>query len=312
MNNYCRYLQTTARTLANRLRSTLVILSIAIPVAAHAALVELDRPTDGVLRESCAALSLTNKETRLAIACRIVVRLSDSDGTVIPVEGWPRDEILRGNVMMGAGVDFVIPKTVKNKDTGAKTQVRDVLQLTFFQLPYEPPLRDVFPSSSLSIEAIAFDVETSTYSVNNIFGAVANRVGFNVGVTIPDLFSDINGDGILDDQDVLFAIVDLYTYLNAIPSIELGSTYSIDNGLVTDLPGMRFSSTAFGFDPSTGFDNGTPFTGQGVTGATHVLFAVPLPSSGSLVALGLALLIGGRSGGKLRSPFESFSSCQLS
>jgi hypothetical protein len=215
-----------------------------------------------------------------------------------------------GSVPPGGSVTFTVPKLVVGDGLGdvldsgvLKYTVNDVNQSVQLVLK-SPPAPAGLPSaagqltdiargaiSDLSIEAVAFDPVSNIFGIENIFGRIADLVGVGVKVLIPDLFSDTNRDGVVGDGDVLYSLVDLNVYLNSIPNIEMGDTFDIIDGLVAGLPGMMFSTTPFGFDESSGFDRGTPFSGAGETDATHEVAAVPEPSSISLVGLGLAVFL---------------------
>jgi len=145
-------------------------------------------------------------------------------------------------------------------------------------------------SSVLSIESLRFDAATSQYDVESIFDLLLNA-GIS-SVDIPDLWADTNGDGVIDSDDTLYAVVNLRVFLasaflgGSAPTFSFGEEFSIEDGTVSSLPGMEFSTTAFTFDPATGFI-GTPYTGTGIVMASHDV-SVAEPASMTLLVVGLA------------------------
>ena len=138
--------------------------------------------------------------------------------------------------------------------------------------------------SDLDLESVFFS--GGVYSLQDLFGTIQQALGNGVVVAVPDLFADTNNDGSLDDGDVLYALVDMSVYLQAIPSFTEGEAFNIVNGVVAGLPGMMFSTTEFTFDPSTGF-SGTDYTGEGDVLAEHDVMATPEPAAGGLAVAGL-------------------------
>lgn len=86
--------------------------------------------------------------------------------------------------------------------------------------------------------------------------------------------------------------LDIYISSNPSPSISLGDVLTVDNGQISGLEGIYWSTTEFTFDQNsaTGFV-GTSYTGTGEVIAFH---AVPEPSTVLLIGTGLALLAGAR------------------
>ena len=87
---------------------------------------------------------------------------------------------------------------------------------------------------------------------------------------------------------MLYSLVILNTYLDHIPSVNLGDSFNIVGGTVAGLDGMELSTTPFVFDPATGDFGGTPYTGEGFVITMHLPKPVPEPSS--LALLGSAVL----------------------
>jgi hypothetical protein len=167
----------------------------------------------------------------------------------------------------------------------------DVCDVTQNITKLDPPLSGGGEISDLSIEAVVFDAATGKFETANIFDTLANQVGLNKVVSIPDLYADTDGNGVLETGDILYSVVDLNTYLSSIPSFSLGQTFNIVDGTVAGLPGMQFSSTPFSFDQGTGDSTGTPVTLLGIAEAQHdPEAAIPEPSTWSLLALGFSVL----------------------
>ncbi len=136
-------------------------------------------------------------------------------------------------------------------------------------------------------------------------------------IHIPDLFADTNGDGVVGNGDILYSLVDLFTYLSAPPTFVIGDQFYIENGRVAGLPGMYFSATPIIVDPVLGpIPSGgewfnpltTPFSGltspppNSVALSAHTIDA-PSPASLALFGLGLGMALmvrGGSAIGKLR------------
>ena len=201
------------------------------------------------------------------------------------------------------------PKTPPVDGTETFDGIRDVENgVTVIDARNKTELFNVIPPDSstpgaiadLSIEAVVFDPAANVFVLESIFGRLAERLGVGVSVTIPDLFADTNGDGIIGGGDLLYSLVDLNVYLNSVPDFALGDTFDIINGTVAGLTGMMFSSTPFSFDANRGFSSGTPFSGLGETDSTHEISAIPEPSSLALVGASLIVLIGVSSRNRIR------------
>lgn len=146
------------------------------------------------------------------------------------------------------------------------------------------------PKSDLSIESVHYDPITQRYQLLNIWGTISQQLGDLAVVAIPDLFI-ANSNGLLDGV-TLYSLVDLAVYVHALPVFAEGEGFNIVNGQVASLPGMRFSTTPFTFDPVTGFSD-PPYTGMAIAEAQHGFTpGVPEPSSVALLAGGMAALLG--------------------
>jgi len=144
--------------------------------------------------------------------------------------------------------------------------------------------------SDLALESLFFDNLSQTYSLQDLFGTIAQSVGYNVVVAVPDLYADTNDDGSLDSGDVLYSLVDMSVYLNNIPTFTEGEAFNVVNGTVAGLPGMLFSTTDFTFNPSSGF-TGTNYTGEADVESEHDLQATPEPAAIVLAGLGLLSVV---------------------
>jgi hypothetical protein len=141
---------------------------------------------------------------------------------------------------------------------------------------------DIGGLSDLSLESVFFNSASGRSELEGIFDLVLQTIGPNLGVLVPDLYADTNGNSQLDDGDRLYSVVDLRTWIVNPPDTAPLSTLSIVNGRVPGLPGMMFSTTPFTFNSGTGSFDGTPYTGDGVVLSTHGIFGnqVPSPATG--------------------------------
>ncbi len=219
----------------------------------------------------------------------VTVSLTGRRGEVLDVVNWPQTQKITNSKPC---VTFDIPMNAVERKTGLIRDVLDINQIVKAK-------QNTGEISDLSIEAIFFDSATNEFVLTNIFGTIADRLGLEQELLIPDLFADTNGDTQLGDGDVLYSLVDLSQYLNAIPSFGLGESFTIINGSVASLPGMMFSTAPFIFDPGTGF-SGTPFSGIGIANSEHGLTAVLEPSTLMLLWSGLTGLVGFKIIGKRR------------
>jgi hypothetical protein len=139
--------------------------------------------------------------------------------------------------------------------------------------------------SSLRIERVQFNAILGQFQLFSVYDFT---VPFQF-IFIPDLYAaDVNGN--IDPNGILFSLVDLTQYVTAPPVFTLGQQFNVVGGLVAGLPGMRFATGDFTFNPATGFTGGTPYNGIAVAETEHVLPSVPEPTTIALISTGLALL----------------------
>ena len=246
------------------------------------------RPTDGKVTE----YGDSN------IDLRFTVNVTDANGKVINSAGFPQTK----DSNYHDSVSFYIPTLTQLAGTGTGDNNPPVLVPVADVRQTSQRLGSLDEVADLSIESVLKDPTTGQFALANVFGTLAERLGLNTVVSVPDLFADTNGDGKLGPGDDLYSLVDMNTYLNKIPTFTLGEDFSIVDGTSADLPGMTFSTTPFSFDPSTGF-TGTPYTGTGTANAGHDVSAIPEPSplaTGSLAAA--ALTAAARLGRRRPSP----------
>jgi hypothetical protein len=243
-----------------------LLISVESPIHAQgggSGSVTKPRPKDGKLVD------------RAPSKATVTVTPTDDKSKPLPFDGWPQTQSADAN----NPAVFQIPRVVFDKlgDAHLVYDVHQEIQI----------LGNSGEISALSIESVFFDPTTSQFSLGNIFGTLADTVGVENEISIPDLFADTNGDGTLGLGDILYSLVDLNQYLTAVPQISFGEMFTVNNGTVSGLPGMMFSTDPFSFDPSTGF-TGTLFNGtaevKGIHGATAV---IPEPSSLILVGIGI-------------------------
>jgi hypothetical protein len=141
--------------------------------------------------------------------------------------------------------------------------------------------------ADLTLESLLIDAADQV-QIEGLFGRLIEELGIGVPLLVPDLYADTDGNGMLGEGDILYSLVDVRQYLDAVPTFSLGDTFVITNGEVPALPGMLFSTTPFVYNPSAaaGFDF-TPFTGEGVADSLHEITGVPEPSALLLLSSGL-------------------------
>jgi len=232
------------------------------PLSAKADEAIIDVPKNGILVEKVPATA------------DVTVRLTGPKMENLPFGGWPKTQ----NAQRDSPAVFKdIPLLVFDGDT--PHPVKDLGQ-TIKILG-----QNTGEISDLSIEAAVFNPTLGQFQLFNIFGVIGQLVG-GQEVDIPDLFADTNGDGSLDTGDVLYGLVNVVPYIEALPSVALGDSYMVVNGQVAGLPGMLFSTTPFSFDPTTGF-SGTLYNGPALTEGIHGATAIPEPTSLALISIGV-------------------------
>lgn len=125
----------------------------------------------------------------------------------------------------------------------------------------------------------AFYPSGSDFQLIGFTNHVADNIGLGIEVFIPDLFADTNGDGSLNDGDLLYSIVNLVDFLPAAVNFSLGDTFNIVNGTSPLLPGMMFGTAPIEVDADSpsGYSNPSPWTGPGVALTKHGIVAVSEP-----------------------------------
>src|SRR5439155_299549 len=83
-------------------------------------------------------------------------------------------------------------------------------------------------------------------------------------------------NGLMDDDDTLYSLVDLRQFLLNPPDFDPLQHFQLVNGHSDALPGMRFSTTPFTFSEQSGWSDGTPFSGDSVELSYHEM-VVPAP-----------------------------------
>jgi hypothetical protein len=269
-------------------RSTGLILMLAgaatVPLAApsdaHAAFV-FRRPANGKVTEY----------TPAGQHWKYTVEVTDDKGNIIDAQTFPQTQ----HSFRGEDVSFNVPPKVQKKGTGTPqiplefVDVKDVSQEAekISGTPRGRTGEALGEINVLNIESVVRDPDNGKYGLENIFGTLAERVGFHNDVRIPDLVSDTNGDGAVGGGDKLYSLVDLNVYLDNVPAFTSGEVFNIVNGSVDGLPGMMFATVPFVFSEDTGWTfaaGRSQFTGTGSAMTAHGVSAVPEPSA--MIGLG--------------------------
>ena len=201
---------------------------------------------------------------------------------------WPQT---RTNIRRDQHTDFVVPPgRIGGRDVADWRQSSRI-----HSTANNSPIGDPVGTNWLSIESVYFDAPTNSYYMDGIFDLLHEVYGDGQFLHVPDLFADTNHSGALDDGDVLHSLVDLRQFCAGAPSFADNQTYAIVNGRVDALPGMMFSTTPFTFSAATGWDSGTPFTGDATTYSYHSLTSnTPEPGFACVVTMACLALTGGR------------------
>jgi hypothetical protein len=177
-------------------------------------------------------------------------------------------------------VDFPLPEGGKDKDPlGDLQTITDVTQFTRL------------PNAATSILQIAAFVPSGgDFQIFPLITYVQNNLAIGVKLSIPDLFADTDGDGVLGIGDTLYSALNLADFLDASVNFSFGDTYSIVNGASLLLPGMLFGTQQIVPNASnpTGYDNPAPWTGTVVALASHAIVAIPEP--GTILLLGIGFI----------------------
>jgi len=221
-----------------------------------------------------------------------MVHLTGNMGQEVFPDGWPRK--LRGNLIRGRG--GAPDRYVAHTNTPCIPGVFDAFNTTDIRVADGGPGNgagggEITVLADLRLEALILDPDGKLVNAN-IFTVLSAFLGLNAQVLIPDLYLS-DGHGQMIDGAKLYSLVDLSIYLaSGPPTYALGDEFTIVDGLVAALPGMKFSTTPFVFDAvgGTGY-NGTAANGSGFTLTEHGLTAeVPEPSSWALMLIGFGLL----------------------
>jgi hypothetical protein len=144
--------------------------------------------------------------------------------------------------------------------------------------------------SDLLIEAIFLDATTGTFQFESYGELILNSVAYGSSVKIPDLWA-VHPNGEFIAGVTLYSYVNLEDYLAVpLPVYAPNQLFSIVNGQVAGLTGMRFSSTPFTFSATAGV-GGTPYNGTGAVFTEHGVTAIPEPSESALMLAGLVALL---------------------
>lgn len=151
--------------------------------------------------------------------------------------------------------------------------------------------------ASLRIESLILNPNINEWEMYNIFDTVQFYSGLGNPFEIPDLYADTNGDGAIDDGDVLYGWVNLWQYIPTAPKFSLGDEFTLTNGQITAIngvstngpvPGIWFGTTDFCYDPTAanGFDCDPPYSGTTYAYTNHSLTATPEPLAITLFGVG--------------------------
>jgi hypothetical protein len=104
------------------------------------------------------------------------------------------------------------------------------------------------PDNYLSVEA--FVPSGADFLEYQFLDYIASIDGPSGVVSVPDLYGDTNGNGLLDD-DVIYSAVNLALFIPANVTFQLGDTFTITDGTSAALPGMIFGTQPITLDASS-------------------------------------------------------------
>jgi hypothetical protein len=131
----------------------------------------------------------------------------------LALRGWPMTRRIDGLPNVIGCTTFDIPAAGANIGNGQRQDIYDIRQTTQVVPRQSNNLleSDTGQVADLSVEAVFFD--GNQYMLGNIFDALSTKVGY-MQVLIPDLFADVNGDGVIGEGDTLYSLVDLNVFLS--------------------------------------------------------------------------------------------------
>lgn len=241
-----------------------LVIALVTGSLTSATLARPDRPKDGRAGE----WGLDPDPRTPACTVSFDFSCTDASGHEIDAHGWPRNvpASRSGNLIVASYCQ--IPAALQPSAGGAPVDVKDYIS----QKRVNGRL-----VSSLNVEGV--NVAGGAYSLWNVFGILSDRVGDGVTVSVPRLEST--------DGTLLYCLVDVNRYLNAVASFSFGDSVSVSNGSVAGWDGFMVSTTPFSFSAAAGWV-GTEWSGDAMIGGAAQMQAVPAPGT----LLGLAGLLG--------------------
>ena len=149
------------------------------------------------------------------------IMVRDADGNLVPAGG-------QGTIDASGEIVFRAPQTI------GSTYVYDFIQTI------TPPPTSGSGQSVLRVRA--FERSGSDFLVTPF--SVFNFI-------VPDMFADTNGDGVINNNDILYSAVNLSEFLLNPPEFNIGDTFQIINGVSSALPGMMFGTQDIVADASS-------------------------------------------------------------
>jgi hypothetical protein len=145
-------------------------------------------------------------------------------------------------------------------------------------------------------ESLIFNLITGRWEYENLFTRLYEQIGDTGHLIIPDMFGDINNDGVLDDLDIMYSWIDINACGGVLPAFSLGDSFNVVDGKIAGYECMWFSPTPIFLDPVNGPrpTGGNWFTGVTTVYATHDGMAfippmVPEPDTWALMIAGFAV-----------------------